>query len=243
MKYIALFMIIFIIGWLSLYDNKEELVLNFPTHLEKDVDGFNIKGNFKYKLADKLEEVATLSYTNKYDNKALNYIQEKTGILKEGNLTVKNSYKIVPDKFKIKFILENNISEPFLETVFFKKPLFFEKEISKIDDGTIYFKQPIFYYIGLYFLIFLLFLRETGIGLILLYRKFFSPKKGYKCANGVMTGQSCSDLTLQAFRDKGFIHGMFAYREATKSCKKNASFCKNVDCPEIVCGVCSGAAF
>ena len=39
-----------------------------------------------------------------------------------------------------------------------------------------------------------------GYSGVYLYRILLSPNKGYRCAHGVLHGQSCSDVALDAFR-------------------------------------------
>lgn len=72
----------------------------------------------------------------------------------------------------------------------------------------------------LFLLIPLFLLREIGLLLIAFYQKILSPKKGYKCAKGVLHGEgTCSSCTKDAFKEKGFVAGMKEYRKSTKECR------------------------
>lgn len=63
------------------------------------------------------------------------------------------------------------------------------------------------------------FAQFAAIGLIQLYRRHLSPRKGYRCAWGVATGRdSCSGVGLRAFRRAGFVGGLILLRRQFDRC-------------------------
>lgn len=66
----------------------------------------------------------------------------------------------------------------------------------------------------------LLMLKEIGLFFILIYQKFISPRKGYRCAKAHYTGgDSCSESVRKVMKEKGFLAGMEEYFKTTKECK------------------------
>ena len=97
------------------------------------------------------------------------------------------------------------------------------------------------------FLLFLL--REIGLFFIMLYQKFISPRKKYKCAKGELNQNgTCSSTTKEAFKNDGFIAGMKEYRRSTKECKKAYSTLKQekrrdgTSCDGDYCAVCGSGS-
>ncbi|HEY8026498.1 MAG TPA: membrane protein insertion efficiency factor YidD [Burkholderiaceae bacterium] len=49
-------------------------------------------------------------------------------------------------------------------------------------------------------------LRYVGVGLIRGYQRYLSPRKGYRCAYGVLHGSgTCSSVGLDIMRDRGVL--------------------------------------
>jgi len=101
----------------------------------------------------------------------------------------------------------------------------------------------------IFLLIPLFLLREIGILFIMLYQKFISPRKKYKCAKGELyQNGTCSSTTKEAFKDDGFIAGMKEYRGSTKECKKAYSTLKKekrkdgTSCDGDYCAVCGSGS-
>ena len=102
----------------------------------------------------------------------------------------------------------------------------------------------------IFLLIPLFLLREIGLFLIVMYQKFLSPRKRYKCAKGELYGEgTCSSTTKEAFKKEGFIAGMKEYRRSTKECKKAYNILKKEkrrdsgpSCDVDYCFGCSGGS-
>jgi hypothetical protein len=82
--------------------------------------------------------------------------------------------------------------------------------------------------------------------LILFYKKHISKHKGFKCASGIMTGESCSDYVLNRMNSGDSFYS--SYKDSRKRCKghfeeyqsKNATKCCD-DVPLLYCpdmGIC-----
>jgi len=98
--------------------------------------------------------------------------------------------------------------------------LFSTKDINFQDNGDLIINVVLSKLI-IFLLIPLFLLREIGLFLIVLYQKFLSPRKGYKCAKGHLHGNgTCSSTTKDAFRKDGFIGGIKEYRKSTKECRE-----------------------
>ncbi len=122
------------------------------------------------------------------------------------------------------------------------------KDVKLQDNGLLTIRMGVSKWIIL-LLIALFLLREVGLLLIVLYQKFLSPRKKYRCAKGELhQNGTCSSVTKEAFKNGGFIAGMKAYRTSTKECKqayKTLSKDKRKDgisCDADYCSVCGGAS-
>ena len=94
------------------------------------------------------------------------------------------------------------------------------KKINFLDNGSLIIKISVKVWIIL-FIVSLFLLREIGLILIILYQKFISPRKKYRCAKGLLyKNGTCSSVTKEAFKKGGFIAGMKTYFKTTKECKK-----------------------
>jgi len=94
------------------------------------------------------------------------------------------------------------------------------KHISFQEDGALLVTLGISKLL-IFLLIPLFLLREIGLLLIVLYQKFLSPRKKYRCAKGELyQNGTCSSTTKEAFVKHGFIAGVKAYRKSTKECKE-----------------------
>lgn len=61
--------------------------------------------------------------------------------------------------------------------------------------------------------------QRAAIALIQLYRRHVSPRKGYRCAWGRLTGRdSCSGVGLRAIRRAGFIAGIHLLQRQFDRC-------------------------
>jgi putative component of membrane protein insertase Oxa1/YidC/SpoIIIJ protein YidD len=101
----------------------------------------------------------------------------------------------------------------------------------------------------IFLLIPLFLLREIGIFLIVLYQKFLSPRKKYRCARGELyQNGTCSSTTKEVFIKHGFIGGVKAYRKSTKECKeahkklKKKGRTDGTSCDCSYCGGCGGGS-
>jgi putative component of membrane protein insertase Oxa1/YidC/SpoIIIJ protein YidD len=66
-----------------------------------------------------------------------------------------------------------------------------------------------------------LLLREIALLFIIIYQKFFSSLKNYRCAKGELYKKgTCSSTSKEAFKKHGFIAGMREYYKSKKACKK-----------------------
>jgi len=62
--------------------------------------------------------------------------------------------------------------------------------------------------------------KELGIWAIELYQKYLSPKKGYKCAKGVLhENGTCSSSVKKVMKEEGFFAGMREYSKSTSECR------------------------
>lgn len=52
----------------------------------------------------------------------------------------------------------------------------------------------------------------------LIYRRFGSPNKGYRCAHGVLHGTSCSDVGLELFRTEPIHKAIKGMRQQFGAC-------------------------
>jgi len=122
------------------------------------------------------------------------------------------------------------------------------KDIKFQDNGVLNVRLGISKVI-IFLLIPLFLLREIGLLVIIIYQKFLSPRKKYKCAKGELyQNGTCSSTTKEAFKDDGFIAGMKEYRRSTKECKKAYSTLKKekrkdgTSCDGDYCAVCSSGS-
>jgi putative component of membrane protein insertase Oxa1/YidC/SpoIIIJ protein YidD len=100
----------------------------------------------------------------------------------------------------------------------------------------------------IFLLIPLFLLREIGMFVIVLYQKFLSPRKKYRCAKGELyQNGTCSSTTKEAFMKHGFIAGVKAYRKSTKECKEaykklqKKERADGTSCDCSYCGGCDGS--
>jgi len=122
------------------------------------------------------------------------------------------------------------------------------KHIAFQEDGALLVTLGISKLV-IFLLIPLFLLREIGIFLIVLYQKFLSPRKKYRCAKGELyQNGTCSSTTKEAFVNHGFIAGVKAYRKSTKECKeahkqlKKKGRTDGTSCDCSYCGGCGGGS-
>jgi len=120
------------------------------------------------------------------------------------------------------------------------------QQITFKDDGDLEV-DVMFSKLIIVLLIPLLLLREIGLFFIVLYQKFLSPRKKYKCAKGELhQNGTCSSTTKEAFKKDGFIAGMKEYSRSTKECKQADKIIKEKNknnkqnCTDLGCSGCSG---
>ncbi len=121
--------------------------------------------------------------------------------------------------------------------------IFSAKAIKFQDNGELLLRVGLSKLI-IFLLIPLFLLREIGLLLIVLYQKFLSPRKKYRCAKGQFYQNStCSSSTKEALKKDGFIAGIKEYRRSTKECKiayQTLSKDKRRDGTSCDCSYCSG---
>ena len=122
------------------------------------------------------------------------------------------------------------------------------KDIQFQDEGLLRIHLRVSQWL-LLFLIPLFLLREIGLFLIVIYQKFLSPRKKYRCAKGELyQNGTCSSTTKEAFQKDGFIAGVKAYRASTKQCKEAYKRLKKderkdgTSCDADYCSVCSAVS-
>ena len=147
---------------------------------------------------------------------------------------------------KIKGFLKNRIEK--IKIPIKKLDKFFwlssVKSINFKDNGNLE-AHAVVSMLVIFLLIPLFLLREIGLFLIFLYQKLWSPRKGYKCAKGLVEQSgTCSSITKTAFKKHGFIAGRKAYRKSTKECQvayrkmKEKKNNKDSSCDSINCCSC-----
>ena len=123
---------------------------------------------------------------------------------------------------KVKGILKKKIEKIRIPIKKLKKFAWFVsvKKAQFLDNGVLHLSIALSKLI-IFLLIPLLLLREIGIFLIVLYQKFVSPRKRYRCAKGELyQNGTCSSTTKEVFQKEGFIAGIKEYRRSTKQCKE-----------------------
>ncbi|WP_109764878.1 membrane protein insertion efficiency factor YidD [Pleionea mediterranea] len=66
-------------------------------------------------------------------------------------------------------------------------------------------------------------MRHIALCLIVLYQKYISPKKGYRCAHRVLhNGPSCSSYCADNLRRHGFIKSIAKMRWRFRECNEAA---------------------
>lgn len=100
----------------------------------------------------------------------------------------------------------------------------------------------------------------TSLKLIAFYQKFISPKKGFRCAYGVLNNtHGCSGFVKKIINEKGLLAGRYEIRaqfencrlaaiklkkkngckKRKRDCKENYRGCKNSSCEALDCGFSS----
>ena len=151
---------------------------------------------------------------------------------------------------EVKGLLKRKLEEIKIPIKSLKKIAWFAsiKKISFKDNGDLLMTVGISKLIIL-LLIPLFLLREIGLGVIVFYQKFLSPRKSYRCAKGELyQNGTCSSSTKEAFKKHGFLAGIKEYRRSTKKCKiayQTLSKEKRKDetpCSDFVCSGCGSGS-
>jgi len=152
---------------------------------------------------------------------------------------------------KVKGILKKKIEKIRFPIKKLKKFAWFlsVKKVLFLDNGVLLLSVGLSK-LMIFLLIPLFLLREIGLVLIILYQKFLSPRKKYRCAKGELYQEgTCSSTTKEVFQKQGFIAGIKAYRRSTKHCKEAYKILKKEKKPDgtscdafSFCPGCSGGS-
>lgn len=71
---------------------------------------------------------------------------------------------------------------------------------------------------------------RLGYGLVILYRRFLSPWKGFRCAHAVVTsGPSCSDVGLGLFRSQSLSAAVSGMDSQFRQCRQSHALAMSED--------------
>ena len=183
------------------------------SYIELEIIG-ELKANSIVSIFAKSESfsIIALGEPELSENK-INFYIEKI----DTNSTSKLLKKVLTSKAFIKKISNTSFKIKKLEELSFYATV---DSIEFHTDGSLLVKTSISLWI-IILIVFITLLREIGLFLIFIYQRFISSKKGYKCALGQAKGNgTCSSITKNAFKERGFIHGIKTYFKTTRECKE-----------------------
>ena len=197
---------------LNSVENSEKMGLYFSTKGDIFIEGYSV-GNVKLDGTDLYFYPETIKL-NKYkikSNGAISFIQNK--IKEFDSVEVAKVAEKIKSKLNIKiWHTATNLS-------------FVDMKVSvrnSNDVNRIYYQMRLKPWIfwSIFGLTLIIFLQEIGLLAIGFYQQYISPRKGYRCAKGVLHGgETCSASVKRVMKDEGFVSGIKEYFNTTKECK------------------------